>query len=287
MTNQQNVPSNKKRLMYSDVIANLNALFQERIHRNVSDQFVDTKNNQTPIDYHNVKLIKTKIKAQIFNEPNLISVMKFNPKRGYCHLIKPIKKNIDKDLCTTKSSYQPLLIRKNNEDGSLCIKTFKFSNTIEINEGVKFISDNFTLFDVEELEYLHNLISEMTYIDLKTNEFVYGISFDELKIIYKPFVDIIDKGLRTGKNELIGLELDTTALEILKDNVEISPSRKLKKLKIDIASEFQIKKVEEPKISKRDNLTDKERGKIFLDELKAKGPDHSNIGKVIVRFIKK
>ena len=43
MTNQQNVPSNKKGLMYSDVIANLNALFQERSHRNVSDQFADTK----------------------------------------------------------------------------------------------------------------------------------------------------------------------------------------------------------------------------------------------------
>jgi len=100
-------------------------------------------------------------------------------------------------------------------------------------------------------------------------------------------VDRIDKGLRTGKNELIGLELNTTALEILKDNVEISPSRKLKKLKIDIASEFQLQKVEEPKKSKRDDLTDKERGKIFLDELKAKGADHSNIGKVIVRFIKK
>lgn len=72
-------------------------------------------------------------------------------------------------------------------------------------------------------------------------------------------------------------------LETQKDNKELSPSRKLERLKIEIKNEFQIKYNNETKRSLRDGLTDRERGKKFLDELKAKGPDLSCVGKTFVK----
>lgn len=167
--------------------------------------------------------ISTQEKIEVSNYPysftlktTLFDFMEFDLKKGFRHCtqtINPKNRAINKPK---KSTYYALIIRFYDEKNHIKTKHFSFNGREEINEGCKFIAENFELFTPTEINYFYNLILSYSIVDCKAACIYGGAKLDELKPIYTDFWTTCKTGIKEGGNLFNNLKLDIEAIEAAK-----------------------------------------------------------------------
>ena len=170
-----------------------------------------------------MKFIATSEKVEVKNYPygytlrtTLFDSIQWNPKKGYRHITQTINPKTDRLNAPKLSTYSPLMVRYYNEENHIKILHFHFNGDKEINEGCKFLSENFDLFTPEEIKYLYDHIYIMSIVDFKGTCVYGGSKPEELKPLYKPFWDTIKEAIKTGENVFSDLFLDTEKIDATK-----------------------------------------------------------------------
>lgn len=168
--------------------------------------------------------IKTFEKVAVENYPygyslrtTLYDSIDFDMKKGYRHVTQTINPKNGRLNAPKKSTYSPLIIRYYNEDNHIKTLHFHFNGTKELNEGIKFVSENFDLFTAEEIKYIYTLILTMSIVDCKASCIYAGSKPEELKPLYTEFWMNAKKGLSDGQNYFNILVLDEEKIKATKD----------------------------------------------------------------------
>ena len=170
-----------------------------------------------------MKFIPTAEKVEVKDYPygytlrtTLFDSIQWNPKKGYRHVTQTVNPKTDRLNAPKKSTYSPLIVRYYNEQNHIKTLHFDFNGDKEINEGCKFLAENFSLFTPEEINYLYLKILSMSIIDFKATCIYGGSKPDELKPLYINFWDTVKKGIKTGENVFSDLFLDTEKIDATK-----------------------------------------------------------------------
>jgi hypothetical protein len=146
----------------------------------------------------------------------LTDFIEFDKKKGYRHCTRTIDPRSGRVNNPKKSTYYPLMVRFYDENRHIKTVVFHFNGDKEINEGCKFISDNFELFTPEEIKYIYGFIQMMAKVDFQATCQYGGSNAEDLKPLYLPFLGNCKKGHETGENLFNTLVLDTEAINATK-----------------------------------------------------------------------
>lgn len=169
------------------------------------------------------KLIKTNDRIEIKDYPysfnlrtTLYDSIEFNSKKGYRRVTQTINPKTGRENKPKKSTYDALIVRYFNEIGHIKVLYFSFNGDKEINEGCKFLADNFNHFTPEEIKYLYQFIFSMAFVDMKATAIYGGSNIEELKPLYAGFFDACKQGMKTGENMFINMHLNSDAIDATK-----------------------------------------------------------------------
>lgn len=165
------------------------------------------------------EIIKVENYPYSFNlKTTLFDSIDFDLKKGYRHSKQTINPKTGKANKPKKSTYDPLLVRFYDENGHIKCINFHFNGDKEINEGAKFLAENFNLFTPVEISYLYNFIYKMAVIDYQATIIYGGSKSEDLKPLYTEFLTICKEATKTGANVFNLLQLDTEAIDKTKPN---------------------------------------------------------------------
>lgn len=163
------------------------------------------------------EIIEVKNYPYSFNlKTTLFDSMDFDLKKGYRRSTQTINPKTGKANKPKKSTYSPLIVRYYDENGHIKATHFDFNGDKEINEGTKFLNENFDLFTPVEIAYLYVFIYKMAVVDYQATIIYGGSKAEDLKPLYTEFLTICKEAVKTGNNVFNLLQLNTEAIESTK-----------------------------------------------------------------------
>ena len=163
--------------------------------------------------------IPTAERVEVSNYPygrlrcTLYDTIEFAPKKGYRHVTQTINPKTNRINNPKKSTYYPLMVRFYNEDNHIKTLVFSLYSNKEINNVIKFVGANFTLFTKDEIEYIYAIVLTHTKASIQGSVSYGGAKFDELKPLFDPLISKMVEGFKDSTLNNFDIFIDVEAVE--------------------------------------------------------------------------
>lgn len=171
------------------------------------------------------KFIRTSERVEVSDYPygfrlrcTLFDFVEFNPKKGYRHGTQTTNPKAGNKLNKPKvSTYSHIIVRWYDEETNhIKWGGFDLNSDKGLNNASTFISENFDLFDKEEIEYFASQFLLYSKVSMQGTVIYGGAKVDDLKPLYEKFVNQMVKQMTNPTENFFGALLDIQAIEATK-----------------------------------------------------------------------
>lgn len=144
--------------------------------------------------------------------------IEFKASKGFRSTFQTVNPKTGRLNAVKNSTYYPVLVQyKESETGHIKSVAFHFNGAKEINEGAKFMDNNFSLFTDEQIKYIYTYILSMLAVQSKAMVIYCNSKFEDIKPILTEAIETCKKGMKEGTNLFQNIKIDIEALEKTKE----------------------------------------------------------------------
>jgi hypothetical protein len=169
-----------------------------------------------------MKYFKTTDKAEVNNYPygylktTAFFSLEFKNKKGFRSVFQTVNPKTSRINNPKKSTYYPLIIMIEKDNGHIGYIYGGFNGADEINKTCKVINEQFELFTKEQIEYFYiNILSSLKIETIAIIQYC-GADLKNVIPIIEPIIKIVSNGLKTGENLFNQIIIDIDKLNSCK-----------------------------------------------------------------------
>jgi hypothetical protein len=140
--------------------------------------------------------------------------IEFKQKKGFRSTFQTVNPKTGRVNAVKNSTYYPVLVQyKDSETGHIKSISHHFNGSKEINEGCKFMNENFSLFTDEQIKHIYTHILSMLLVNAKALVIYCNSNFEDIKPLINEAIEVCKQGMKTGENLFYKINLNIEALE--------------------------------------------------------------------------
>ena len=169
-----------------------------------------------------MKYFKTTERAEVNNYPygylktTAFFSLEFKSGKGFRSVFQTINPKTGRINNPKRSTYSPLMIMVEKENGHIGYICGGFNGDEEINKTCQIINEHFDLFTPEQIEHFYLLVLGSLKAEAKAMVIYCGADFEKIKPILDPIVEIAVRGLEEKTNLFNEIVIDIEALNSCK-----------------------------------------------------------------------
>lgn len=169
-----------------------------------------------------MKYFHTSEKAEVKNYPygylktSAFFSLEFKKNKGFRSVFQTINPKTGKLNKPKYSTYSPLLLMIEKENGHISHISGDFNGAKAINRDAKLVFEHFDLFTPEQIEHFYLHILLMLKVEAQSMVIYCGADFEKVKPILDPIIKIAVEGAKTKGNLFDKIVLDIEALNACK-----------------------------------------------------------------------
>lgn len=139
--------------------------------------------------------------------------LEFKPKKGFRTVFQTVNPKTGKLNKPKNSTYSPILLMYQNEEGHFKYEAADFYSVEGINKSCDFMHKNFHLFTSDQIKHAYAYLMQVLKAELITTIQYCGANLEDLKPLIGPFITIASQGCKEGSNVFDKIQLDKEKID--------------------------------------------------------------------------